>query len=402
MLDVKKSSILALIALVITSTHGYCKGIELHAHLFMKEGMGWLFRGSFNERLQASSWKNRFRSQVNADSLQASQLDIVVVTLYAHPFLTFSMRDSVRSQIALAKQFVETHSNWVIVRSPSEALDALHEKKHVLILALEGASGILESEQDIREFIVENGIRIVSPLHLTDDELGGVAFLKGLRALSSPIAFLKNLIHPTFDLDGNRVNPNGLSEKGKMLIKQLIQHHVWIDLAHSSDTAQKEIISILERSHIPLLYTHTVLRKYHQSERAISNEQLYKVAESKGYIGLMPSEEMLEGTPVIDECAGTIFAFAKQFQDAAQVVGKDAIGVGSDFNGGIPHLKPSCRPTGTSLDEKGLWNIGQSTEIWNALEKLGVWKEETDSDLFLSHQAQNFLSAWSHVWSNSE
>src|SRR4051812_6206202 len=70
--------------------------VELHAHLFMKEGMGWLFKGDFNGPLQAENWKSRFSSQANPETLEQSGLDIVVATLYAHPLFTWSLRDSIR------------------------------------------------------------------------------------------------------------------------------------------------------------------------------------------------------------------------------------------------------------------------------------------------------------------
>src|SRR6185437_2718268 len=113
------------------------------------------------------------------DALARSGLGIVVATLYAHPLFTYtvgkSLRDSIRAQIKLARKFVLGRPDWVIATEPDHASEALASGKHVMILALEGASGILESEQDFHEFIDEGGIRIVGPLHLTDDEFGGVA-----------------------------------------------------------------------------------------------------------------------------------------------------------------------------------------------------------------------------------
>ena len=50
-----------------------------------------------------------------------------------------------------------------------------------MILALEGASGIIETDEDLAEFVDRDGIRIVTLIHLTDDEFGGAAFLKGYR-----------------------------------------------------------------------------------------------------------------------------------------------------------------------------------------------------------------------------
>jgi microsomal dipeptidase-like Zn-dependent dipeptidase len=361
----------------------------------MKEGLSWFFRGDFNGPLRAKEWDDKFSSQANPATLDQSNLDIVVATLYAHPLLTLSLRDSIRRQIRLAQDFVRDHPNWVLAHHPESARIALAAGKHVLILALEGASGVLESEEDLKEFIDEGGIRIVTLLHLTDDDLGGVAFLHGIRALSSPIAFIKNIFAPHHDADGIPVNSKGLTERGREMARALIRRNVWIDLAHSSDEAQNELFPVLQDANLPLLYTHTVLRRYHGAERGISLEQIKRVARSKGFIGLMPSEEMLQGTPLKSSCGEGMAALATQFQEVAKEIGQASIGMGSDYNGGIPHLKPSCN-TGTSLDQEGLWNIGQSQEVWKALRHLGAWNPKPQEPSSTSR----FLEAWSRVDKN--
>lgn len=404
-----KNAFILIRCLLLGLTLGFCPafhpesqaaGVELHAHLFMKEGMTWFFRGEFNGPLLAKSWKDRFSSQANPETLDQSALDIVVVALYAHPLLTFSLRNSIREQIRLTEEFVKTHPHWVLAKSPPQAKKAIAEGKRVLILALEGASGILETEEDLQEFVDQKGIRIVTPLHLTNDHFGGVAFLGGLRNLASPLALLKSVFNSgnTGNPEaGVKLNPQGLTDAGFKFIQNLIQHHVWIDLAHSSDASQKEISSVLKTAHQPLLYTHTVLRKYHRAERSISMEQLAEVKKTGGYIGLMPSEEMLEGTlhrVTQPECEGSIAALSQQFREVLQILPLSSVAMGSDFNGGIPHLRPSCH-TETELDQNGLWNIGQVPKVWQALERVGTFQPQS---LNLTAMTQTFLETWERAW----
>ena len=154
-----------ILFLLSSSTPAWAVGIELHAHFFMKQGMTWLFRGDFNGPLCAKDWTSRLSSQINPDSLERSKLDLIVVTLYAHPLLTRSLRDSIRLQIHQLKKFLAVHPQWIMAKTPFEAQEALRSGHQVIILALEGGSGVLENEQDMREFIDEHGIRIVT--HLT-------------------------------------------------------------------------------------------------------------------------------------------------------------------------------------------------------------------------------------------
>jgi len=378
--------------------------VELHAHVFMKEGMSWMFRGRFDEPLRARTYKDGLSSQINAEALESSGASIVVVALYAHPWLTWSLQDSIRRQIALAEDFVRNHGGWIIARSASDARAALKAGKRVLVFSLEGASGILETEQDFQEFVVRRGIRIVTPLHLTDDGIGGVAFLKGYRVLASPLAWLRSLI-VSREHDGAKANSRGLSAEGHEIIKRLLRYGVWIDLAHSSDQSQEEILAEMTTAYpdrkLPLLYTHTVLRKYHGAERGVSELQLQRVRDSGGYIGLMPSEEMLDGTPVprelcpvgcsADACEGSVHALATQFREASLIVGAPSVALGSDYNGAINHLKPSCG-TKTILDQEGLWNFGQAGSIWQAMKALNAPVPEPESLM-----VDQFLDAWSRI-----
>jgi hypothetical protein len=154
--------------------------VDLHSHLFMKPGLGLLFNGSFFGPLKARGWKSRFGQQINEETLQKSQIGLMVVALYANPIFTWTPRAAIREEIRQAELFVSRHPNeWVIARSAAQARAAINEGKRVLVLSLERASWILETEADLKEFVDEKGIRIVTLMHLIDDRFGGAGFLKG-------------------------------------------------------------------------------------------------------------------------------------------------------------------------------------------------------------------------------
>jgi microsomal dipeptidase-like Zn-dependent dipeptidase len=362
--------------------------VELHAHLFMKEGMTWAFRGDFFGPLKATSWKDPFSSQANPETLENSGLSFVVAALYAHPLFTLNLRDSIRRQVALARKFVLGHPDWVLAGDPGQASEAILNHQKVMVLALEGASGVIENEADLKEFVDDDGIRIITPLHLMDDEFGGVAFLKSFRALASPWAWLKQLLFPVY-VEGVRTNRDGLTDQGRWLVHALIAHHVWIDLSHASDASTRELIPIINQAGQPLLYTHTVLRRFHGAERGIADWELSAVQASHGIVGLMPSEEMLEGAPRTPDCPSGLSALQFEYSEISSKLGSGAVMLGSDYNGGIPHLSPGCN-TGTSIDQNGLWNIGQSGEVWQGLAKLGAKLPSNMTNYFI----QSWLKAF--------
>lgn len=364
--------------------------VELHAHLFMDHAMTYAFRGSFHGPLKATDWRARMSSQIDVDAVNHSGIRILVASLYAHPLFRFDLRQAVRDQVQDAEHFVAENPNWMIARSPVEARAALNNGKRVMILSLEGALGVLETPADIREFIDEKGIRIVTPIHLTDDRYGGAAFMRGILVSFNPLALIRSFFHTLRDEQGVRVNDRGLTLAGTELVRDLLAHRVWIDLSHTSDHSLNDLSALLQAQNQPLLYTHTVLRRYHGAERGLSDQQLAAVAASRGIVGLMPSQDYLQGTPPELEsgCPQGMGIFARQFRELSKKLSPTHVMSGSDFNGGIYHLPPGCAE-GTDIEKSGFWNLGQTAELYRSL----VIRGAAPSDIEATSETA-FLDAW--------
>jgi microsomal dipeptidase-like Zn-dependent dipeptidase len=386
-----KHVIAGLAGLLLFSLNAFAGGtVELHAHLFMKEGMSWMFTGDFEGPLEAKDWHDRFHSQANPETLEKSELNIVVAALYANPLLT-SLKPSIRRQLDIGDRFIASHPNWILARNAEQATSALRAGKHVMIYSLEGSSGIIDTDEDVAEFVDKRGIRIITLLHLTDDEFGGVAFLKGFRAMSTPWAFLGQVFHPLYEA-GIRLNRNGLTDDGRKMAEKLMNHGVWIDLAHASDASTRELIPLIRARGEPLLVTHTTLRRFLGAERGMADWELEEVKRSAGIVGLMPAVEFLEGTePLAKGCEGTYLALAEQYRQVASALGPESVMLGSDYNGGVEHLSPACKSQ-TGLDEKGLWNISLVPEVWKAL-----GNAKAPVPVPLEKMTDRFLSAWARV-----
>jgi len=388
------------VALIFTNLVNAKGSIELHSHAFMKPGLGHLFKGNFEGELRATSWKNKLSSQVNAEELRKSDIKILVVALYSHPILSAiyykklknSARIAIRNEIDKVNNFVNKNSEWVIVSNAKEASTYLKNGKRVLILSLEGAHSVLETEEDLIEFIDEKKISIVTFTHLVNSKFAGAAYMKGfLESIGTTRMFTCN------KSEGVPANPKGLSKRGEWLSDALIKRKVWIDLTHSSDQTQKELIPKLIKAKQPLLFTHTVLRKYYQAERGLAEWQIELIKKHGGFVGLIPGEDMLRDNRKIkvskNNCDDSLGSLVTQYNELQSQIGNINITLGSDFNGGVRHLKmPHCN-TGTSLDtKKGLWRIGQTPDIWNAMYKY-------DAKLPISLELINlsFLNSWKKV-----
>jgi microsomal dipeptidase-like Zn-dependent dipeptidase len=136
---------------------------------------------------------------------------------------------------------------------------------------------------------------------------------------------------------------------------------------------------------------------------SVSDDLLRVVSGSGGIIGVVPGESITGGTRVPPEncppacngqCKGGIYALAAQFNQIARVIGEDHTFIGTDFNGAQVHLPPSrtCA-TGTTLDERGFYNISQTGEFWEALQTAGARSKPTQE-----HGVENFLAVWEKVY----
>jgi microsomal dipeptidase-like Zn-dependent dipeptidase len=402
------ASLFALAAnLIATRSSDATALVDLHAHFFMPEASGYPFFGSFNDPLHASSWSSRLKTRVNAEALNQSDVKIAVVALYSHPLFFKSLfggqKESIRAQIREAKSFVASHPNWVLAKSPSEARAALSEGRRVMILSLEGASGVLETDADIHEFVDAEGIRIVTPLHFIDDWIGGACLMPWPVILVNPFAAFTSFVRSDHDDLGVLINDSGLTIKGKSFISKLIEHGVWIDFSHASDASIRQMLPLLKEQGQPLLYTHTILRSAYRSERGITDAMIREVASSGGVLGLLPSDDMLKGTNVPSHlcpaecngrCEGGEAAYATQYEAISKLLPSSRIFIGSDIDAPITFLKPECSAVKAKKPD-GYFSYAQLGELYGFLREKKLTPDtspHTDNVL-----VDEFLKAWEKV-----
>ncbi len=374
-------------AFILSFTFAQAQGIDVHNHLFLDLGVPkWFYRGCFECPLAAKDWSSLRGSKANEETLKKSNLNIVVASIYAVSFGFRDMKESVRAQIAAAREFANRNPDWVIARSAANAEDALKKKKKVLVLSLEGADGIIKNEADIQEFFVKGPISIVTPLHLSDDEFGGAAIMDSFGKFLNLGPFLSSWWAGSTS-EGVTANKLGLTERGKWLVEKLIEAKVWVDLAHGSDLAQRSIIEMLKKKKLPLFYSHTVLREYHGAERGLAKWQIEELKSSGGFVGILPSRNYLNGTPHY-EC--DFRAFFYQFRKLSAAIGKNSVGIGSDFNAPLEHLAPGCGGD-ENIDQEGFWRPDQITSLWNLLNTFQAGVADPKG------QVTQFLKLWAKV-----
>ncbi len=380
-------------------------GVDLHQHLMMKWGVGPLLIGDFESPLGAKRWDSKLGSKANRETLATSKLGIVVVSLYAHPILVKKWAggpggifESLDLQVKALENFVsQSNGEWIIAKTAGEARAARAAGKKVFVLSIETAAGAVDTDEGIKKWIDEAGVRIVTFMHLTPDHLGGVALWPGFGIFNAPLAWIRSWIAGDKDEHGHYVNREGLSGSGKVLLEKLAQKKVWIDLAHSSDQTQKDTAEILDRYHQPALYTHTSSRENLKGERGISDSQLKRVKETGGVIGLIVSETMMEPKMPADgsdpSCYRNFSTLVEEWMRLSAKTSPPQVMLGSDFNAPLMGLSPGCDKTqDLDLVQNGFFSAGQVPKLWSALRQMGA-----PLPIDLLEQERAFLDAWAKV-----
>jgi membrane dipeptidase len=163
-------------------------------------------------------------------------------------------------------------------------------------LGVEGAHA-LDGNLDNIDVLFDAGIRMMAPTHFFDNDIGGSA---------------------------HGIEKGGLTDKGKEMIRRMEQKRMIVDVAHASAQTIDDVLAIATR---PVLVSHTGVRGTCDNQRNLSDEQLKGIARTGGVIGI--------GYWDAAACGTDAKAIAKAIRYAANVVGADHIGLGSDFDGAV-------------------------------------------------------------------
>jgi membrane dipeptidase len=164
------------------------------------------------------------------------------------------------------------------------------------LLGIEGAHA-LDGNLDNIDVLFDAGVRMMAPTHFFDNDIGGSA---------------------------HGVEKGGLTDKGKEMIRRMEAKHMIVDVAHASEKTIDDVLAIATR---PVLDSHTGVRGTCDNQRNLSDEQLKGIARTGGVIGVGYWETAVCGTDAK--------AIAKAIRYAANLVGVDHVGLGSDFDGAV-------------------------------------------------------------------
>jgi membrane dipeptidase len=163
-------------------------------------------------------------------------------------------------------------------------------------LGVEGAHA-LEGDLNNIDVFFDQGIRMMSPTHFFDNDIGGSAhgLLKG-----------------------------GLTEKGKEMVRRMQSRHMIVDLAHASPAVISDVLAI---STAPVIVSHTGVKGTCDNTRNLSDEQIKGIAATGGVVGIGYWETAV--------CGRDAKAIARAIRYTANIIGVEHVALGSDFDGAV-------------------------------------------------------------------
>jgi membrane dipeptidase len=163
-------------------------------------------------------------------------------------------------------------------------------------LGIEGAHA-LDGNLDNLDRLFDAGFRMIAPTHFFDNDIGGSA---------------------------HGVEKGGLTDKGKEMIRRMESKRMIVDVAHASAKTIDDVLAIATR---PVFVSHSGVRGTCDNQRNLSDEQLKAIARTGGVIGIGYWDTAV--------CGKDAQAIAKAIRYAANLVGVDHVGLGSDFDGAV-------------------------------------------------------------------
>ncbi len=347
----------------------------------------------------------------------------------------FAFQSAVQ-QLGFIQSLAAANSWMQIVTTPAEARTAIANNRLAIVLAVEMDNLSLRQI----EFLVDHmGVRLVTPIHLTDNSFGGAAVYS--PAFNTANYYLHQRFFDVFNDDsvafrfaptqsrlvhdfsgavqpvdvqvpayqcltppcGGHENARGLASP--QVLRRLMVEGVLIDIAHMSRRATEDAVNTAFAVSYPLVNSHGGLRP--STGTALSEREMERFyALFTRSLGLGTGGGNPTATPVGD--------WVRAYEDAAAMRQAQPVALGTDFNGFSEQLSASDEPiryTGDlgshppilplsvgnrSFDivGDGLANYGMLPDFLQAVHQLDRDRRVTPS---LLTSADELLRAWEDV-----
>lgn len=228
--------------------------------------------------------------------------------------------------------------------------------------------------------------------HAYEDQIGNVQIFKDLGVGITQMCYnTQNLVGTgCYERDG------GLSGFGHEIVAEMNRVGVLCDLSHVGPNTAKEVI---DASNKPVAYSHCLPAGLKEHPRNRTDEELKYIADNGGFVGVTMFTPFLRAG-----VNATVEDYVEAIQYIYNIVGEDAIGIGTDFTQGhgqdffeyLTHDKGYARRLtrfGEIINPKGIRTVGEFPNLTDALLKAGFSETQVRKIM-----GENWVSLLKEVW----
>lgn len=223
------------------------------------------------------------------ESLLAGGVGVQICPVYGEGARQSDPRERTLAQVAEFNHVVEANADRVHHCRTRADLD---DPRLGLVLAMEGAEP-LEGDPDAFDEWYERGVRSASLTWNHENQFAG----------------------------GVATPAQGLTDRGRALVRRFDELGVMLDLAHASDQTWRD----LAEEDVSFCVTHANCRALCDHRRNLADWQLELLAERGGVLGMMALSFVVEPE------APTLSRWLDHFDHAVAVMGIEHVGIGADF-----------------------------------------------------------------------
>lgn len=191
----------------------------------------------------------------------------------------------------------------------------------------QGAFRVIEDAPGLARYLTDRrsnprltaGMLSIEGMHAIEGNLDNIEVLRraGFRMMG-----LAHFFDNALTGSAHGMEKGGLTDLGRQAIARMESSGILVDLAHTSPRAIDDALKVATR---PLVVSHVGLKGTCDTIRNLSDDQARAIAKTGGVIGIGYWDAAV--------CDVSVRGVARAIQYGIELVGADAIGLGSDFDG---------------------------------------------------------------------
>ncbi|XP_059478481.1 dipeptidase 1-like [Neocloeon triangulifer] len=235
--------------------------------------------------------------------------------------------------IRFSEQYSDT---FKFVTTPQGILDAFAEGKIASLVGIEGGQSIDNRLSILRQFY-KLGVRYMSLNHMCHTPWSDTSFSDNPESGLSP-------------------NLNGLSDFGRLVVREMNRLGIMVDLAHVSKAAQEDVLAV---SRAPIIYSHSNAYALCNHDRNVHDNVLQLVKNTNSIVMV----NFYTGYVNCNITSATLQDVINQINYIVSLTGYDNVGIGSDFDG-------------INSEPEGLEDVSGFPNLFAKLAEDPAWTEE--------------------------